>query len=186
MKASKQTRLKLRKGFHKAPISYRVLMVSQFNKEDQKEIAKGLIAAITPEKANELLPRPGKQSKWSMRQVSLVGNFDVRSLHFKGLEVAAFWRRQTSEVIPDPSDPVPEGVLENPDDVWSRMDLFHKSARQMVGVVGEDLKSLQNENIAKDVYIETLKSELLANDKTIKSLQAQLQAQQPIKAKKRK
>ena len=163
--ASKQTRLKLKKGFDKAPISYRVLMVSQFSKEDKDIINKGLIKATTPEKTKELLPKPGSPSKWSIRQISQIGNFDVQSLHYKGSEVAVFWRRQTSEVIPDSSDPVPEGVLEFPDDVWVRFDLFVKSPRQLIGAVQKTLDDLQQELGHKDLLLKAKDRELEANAK---------------------
>lgn len=183
LKASKQTRLKLRNGYHKAPITYKVLMCTQMNKDDQKEIAKGLALAVTPEKAKALLPVPGKRTNWSLRMVTMTGNYGVQALMYKGLEVAAFWKRQTSEVQPDPSDPVPEGVLENPDDVWARLDLFHKSARQLVGAVAEDLKSLKLENATKDIQIQALERINQANDKTIATLQGQLTALQGKKKK---
>lgn len=188
MKAAKQTRIKLRKGYHNAPISYRVLMVSQFNKEDQKIIAKGLLLAVTPEKAAQLLPAPSKPTKWRLvknSSVGLCGTFDVQILYYKGLEVAVFWKRQTSEVIPDPGDPVPEGILESQDDVWARMDLIHKSARQLVGVVGEDLKLMKSELASKDAQIQALQRIKQADDKTIATLQGKLSALE-VKTKKRK
>lgn len=176
MKASKQTKLKLRKGFVKAPISYRVLMVAQFTEVDMKEIARGLLQATTPDKAKVLLPQPGKPSKWSMRAVSYVGDYNVHSLHYKGLEVAAFWKRQTSEVIPAPSDPVPEGVLENPDDVWVRFDLLYKSARQLTSAVASDLDSLRKDNTRLSAQVEALNRVEEANGLTIKSLQGRIKA----------
>lgn len=185
MKASKQTRLKLKKGFDKAPISYRVLMVAQFTELDMKEIAKGLIKATTPDKAKVLLPVPGKPSKWSMRMISYVGDYNVQSLHYKGLEVAAFWKRQTSEVIPDPSDPVPEGVVENPDDVWVRFDLLYKSARQLTSAVASDLDSLQKTNTNLGIQVEALNRVIEANDKTIKSLQGRIASLEATKPKKK-
>lgn len=156
MVASKQTRLKLRKGFHKAPLSYRVLMVSQFTEKDMKEVAKGLLHAVTPKKAEDLLPRPGKPSSWSVKQISLVGDSNVIALRFKGLEVAAYWRRQTSEVIPAPEDPVPEGVLENADDVWVRFDLLYKSARQLTQAVSQDITDLKGENVRLQTSVDAL------------------------------
>jgi len=186
-KASLQTRLKLRKGFDKAPISYRVLMSSNiFNDADKKEIIKGLAFATTPIKAKTLLPQVGKPSKWSIRQISQIGNFDVQSLHFKGLEVAVFWKRQTSEVIPDPSDPVPEGVLENPDDVWVRFDLFVKSARQLTGAVQQELAKLQQEIDLKDLLLKAKDRDLEVNSKTIKALQGRIKTLELTQTKKSK
>lgn len=160
-------------------------MVSQFNDVDKKEIAKGLIKAITPIKAESLLPVPGKPSKWSMRLVSLVGNYDVRSLHFKGSEVAVFWKRQTSEVIPDPSDPVPEGVLENPDDVWIRFDLFSKSPRQLLGAIQDDLDNCAKERTRLQIEIDSLHRIKEADGQTIKTLQGKLNALEVTKSKKK-
>ena len=40
MVASRQTRLKMRKGFVGAPLTYKILMVRQFTDEDTKIITK--------------------------------------------------------------------------------------------------------------------------------------------------
>lgn len=174
--ASKQTRLKLKKGFHNAPIAYRVLSVATFSPADMKIIAKGLIIATTPERAKALLPKvAGHQfvtPLWQLRMVTFTGNHDVYALLYKGLEVAAFWKRQTSEVIPDPEDPVPEGVLENPDDVWVRFDLLYKSARQLTLAVSDDLTSLRNENIQLKAHVDALnRMSSVSLQKKIKSLE---------------
>ena len=179
LKASRQTKLKLKKGFHNAPITYKVLMNHQFNEEDQKIIARGLVKAITPKAAEQLLPAPGKPSKWTLQQntsVGIIGTYTLCILKYKGLEVAVFWKRQTSEVTPDPSDPVPEGVLESPDDVWARLDLFNKSPRQLVNVVANDLETLQREHVACKIHIEAQARIIEANNKTIASLQGKLSA----------
>lgn len=159
MVASKQTRLKMRKGFVAAPLTYKVLMVTQFTDEDMKIISKGLIKAVTPVKARELLPTPQQsKSKWMLRSVSHVGTFDVQILMYKGLEVALYLKRQTSIVTPELGDPAPEGCIESEDDVWARLDLFSKSPRQLVG-------SVANELAAKDLEITRLHIELESKDR---------------------
>lgn len=179
--ASRQTKLKLRKGFVAAPINYRVLMVTQFTDEDRNIISKGLIVATNPIRAAVLLPKADEhlkpqreRSKWSMRALSLVRDFDVQILMYKGVEVALFLKRQTSVVTPEPEDPAPEGVLEDDEDIWARLDLFSKSPRQLVGSVRDELAA-RNDEIAKlTSYVETLKKALADEARTITSLRTQL------------
>lgn len=162
MVASKQTRLKMRKGFVAAPMQYRKLMVHQFTDEDVKIISKGLIKASTPAKAKELLPCPGNmKSKWMLRAISHVGTFDVQILQYKGLEVALFFKRQVSVIEPELEDPAPEGCIENDDDIWARMELFGKSPRQLVGSVAQELAD-------KDAQISALQIQLESKDRVEK------------------
>ena len=188
MRGAVQTKLKIRKGFHNAPIAYKVLQNKQFSPEAEKVIAKFLLAAISPDKARVEMQRLNKLSKYplmnpfSCRQISLVGNFDVQAFFYRGLEIAVFWKRQLSEVIPDPSDPVPEGVIEDPDDVWARLELSIKSPRQLLSAIQSDLNQvsrLEAECAAKDRIIE-------ANDRTINQLQKQIEAMQATPSRKRK
>jgi hypothetical protein len=159
--ASKQTRLKLRKGFMAAPLRYKVLMVSQFNDVDSKIIQKGLIQAINPTEANKLLPGPSdrllpsaKRSKWMLRAVSQVGDFDINVLLYRGSPVALYFKRPISIVEPEEGDPAPEGYVEDENDLWVRLDLFSKSPRQLVG-------SVRGELADKNAEIERLKDEVL-------------------------
>jgi hypothetical protein len=159
MVASKQTRIKMRRGFVAAPLTYKILMVRQFTDEDTKIITKGLIKALTPQKAKDLLPTPSTpRSKWMLRSVSQVGSFDVQILMYKGLEVALFFKRQTSIITPELEDPTPEGCIEDEDDIWVRMELFGKSPRQLVGSVAKELAD-------KDLEISTLKMALESKDR---------------------
>jgi hypothetical protein len=174
MVASRQTRLKLRKGYQNAPLTYTVLMVGQFTVQDEKEIAKGLVIGTTPEKAKKLLPTPIKKTKWSLKPLMLVGNYDAHLLQYKGLEVALYFRRQVSIVTPEACDPAPEGVLQNPDDVWARIDLFQKSPRQLVGTVTAELESKDREIIRLNYEIEAKDALLSADEHTMKSLRGQL------------
>lgn len=173
-------------------LQYRKLMVAQFTPQDHKIIAKGLVKATTPSKAEVLLPQPGdnllpreQRSKWSMRSVSLIGNADVWVLLYKGLEVAVFFRRQTSLITPEPGDPIPEGYLQHADDVWARMDLFSKSPRQLVGSVREELAEKDREIQRLTIEVETQSHLLKTQAKQLEQLRRQLKdaQSQPAKAK---
>lgn len=186
MTASRQTKLKVRKGFIAAPMHYNILMVHQFNDQDQKTISKGLIKALTPEKAKVLLPTSkdsllprDKRSKWSLiahSSVGLSGTFDLYILRFKGLDVAVFFKRQTSVITPEPEDPAPEGYVQDEDDLWARLDLFSKSARQLVGSVRSELSN-QDAEISRLTLENEAQTKVIEHDaRTIHSLRNQLQA----------
>lgn len=166
MTASKQTRLKLRKGFTNAPLQYRVLMVAEFSDKDIKTISKGLIKATTPDNAKPLLPTPKdldlpkeKRSRWSMeRPTTGNGTYDIHVLKYKGLEVAVFYRRATHTIEPEPMDPVPVAALRDPDDVWVRLELFNKSPRQLVGKVREEMQEQTQRISSLENEVATLRS----------------------------
>lgn len=184
--ASRQTKLKIKKGFVNAPITYEVLMVHQLKPEDKKIIEKGLALATTPDKAATLVqkPEPGKKCFWTLKMVSLIGTNDIRVLAYKNLEVAVFVKRQTSKVTPEPEDPSPEGVLENAEDVWARVDLFIKSPRQLLKSVQEELEQCRKDLALVEVDKANLKRLHEADERTIKSLQGQLKTAQQPKRKK--
>src|ERR1700761_81335 len=66
MRGAVQTKLKIRKGFHNAPIAYKVLQNKQFSPEAEKVIAKFLLAAISPDKARVEMQRLNKLSKYPL------------------------------------------------------------------------------------------------------------------------
>lgn len=135
-KPFRETKRKLKQGFGVAPIFYYVPRLYQFGQKDKDAIAKGLSLAFNPQDCQVLVAKvPG----WSYRDISLVGDFEVGALLYKGLVVAVFFKRQVDKIEPDPTDPIPAGALENLNDVWARLDLYIKSPRQLVGSVAEEL-----------------------------------------------
>ena len=166
---TKQTKLKLRKGFHKAPPTYRVLAVNQLSKEDLKIVTKTMIKINTEAQAKALV---GIGSKWGYKPFQITDRVGV--ITYKGIEVALMFKRFTTMVEPMPDDPVPEGYLENPEDVWIRYDLFGLSPRQQSKIIRTEVESqekeanmLQIELDAKDIIIKNLET-------SMKSLQTQL------------
>lgn len=149
-----QTKLKMRKGFQAAPLFYYVLMTHQLNEVDKKIVTKGLLHAITPLEAKELvLTQPG----WMFRDISLIKDFECGVLMYKGLAVALYYKRQVSKIEPEPYEPVPSGALENPKDVWARLDLFSKSPRQLVADAQEELLLKDQEIIELKQQLEAMK-----------------------------
>jgi len=82
-------------------------------------------------------------ANWQFQYLDLLGRAAV--LKFKGAEVALFFKRQIAEVEPLPSDPIPEGVIEDPADIWMRIDLLGMSAKQVTSKVGKDKRDLEQQ-----------------------------------------
>jgi hypothetical protein len=150
-KPMQQTKLKLRKGFHAAPISYKVLMNRQLTDADQKIVNKVLVQCTSPEKCKEVM---AKEPNWTYREISFVQAHPCGLFLYKGLSVILFYHRQVSIVEPMPKDPVPSGVLESEEDIWARLDLFSLSPRERL----EALREKDLIIISRDQEIVALKS----------------------------
>lgn len=182
----KQTKIKLRTKWGTA-IKYKVLMTFQLNDKDRREVAKVLALAVTPMKAKEqiILARRRIQERtgdlhaalncpWSYRDISMVKDFECGVLQFKGLAVCLFYKRQCSEIEPEPKDPIPIGALENDDDIWARLDLFSKSPRQLIGDIREELIENAVENVELKHTIAVRDALLHAEEYKVKALQAKV------------
>jgi hypothetical protein len=173
MVATKQTRLKLRRGFVKVPLTYRILAVDQLSEADKKLVAKTLVKIKTEVDAKKLV---GIGSKWGYEQLAYKTD-RVGVIKYKGIEVSLMYKRVTLVLQPLPEDPVPEGTLPDSEDVWIRHDLFGMSVRQQHQYVRTEIESAEKES-------GLLQIESDAKDKIIASLQKQIKSQQTIIAKK--
>lgn len=171
MVASKQTKLKLRKGFHKAPLAYRVLTAKMLSKDDKAIVNKALAALHTPAQVEGLI---GKGSKWGYSK--MMGPRDVGVILYKGAEVALLYKRSTEEIRPMPCDPIPEGALENMDDVWVRFDLTGQSIRQQTATVKAQIAEQDKETQLLRVELEAAQRDIQAHLHTISTLRGQVAA----------
>lgn len=174
---SVQTAVKLRKGFIAAPIEYEVLQRISLNEKDKKEVAKTLVKVVKISHAL-LLAKPDTKkgifatSPWGFARD--LYNERIGVLSYKGVEVAVFYKRLTCVVRPLPEDPVPEGKLSHPDDVWVRLDLYGWSTRQQYKSVREEMDGWETETSLLQVSVNALETTLDAKELEIKSLKTQL------------
>jgi molecular chaperone GrpE (heat shock protein) len=171
-----KTRLKT--GFADT-VKYKVLEISGLNKIDRLKVAQQIVLIATGKDASELPVREG----WGYKVLDMHGRVGV--LTFRGMEVAVFYKRQTMDIIPEDTDPVPEAVLEDPADAWMRLDLTGSSARR-----ASDRVSKTHSEIGKT--LEVLKDRVDAQDMAItqyekenKRLTQQLATAQEMATKKR-
>ncbi len=164
---TRQTKLKLKRGFVKAPLAYKILAVNQIKEADYKLISKALVKVTNEATAKALT---GHGSKWGYKFYNLAG---FGELTYKGIKVAMLYKRVMLTIVPDPEDPVPEGTLEDPDDVWLMVPMFGLSARQQAKLVRKELESQEEES-------DLLRMEVLGQEHVISNLEIQVKGLQTL------
>jgi molecular chaperone GrpE (heat shock protein) len=174
-----QTKARLR-NMAGTTISYKVLKINQLSKASKLDIATAIASLNTGPQAQELR---GKPPGWGYEVLDTLGRIGV--LRYRGVDVCLFFKRECSEVVLEDCDPVPEGELKDPQDVWTRLDLMGLSARQVnvrikqhLGATDAMNKLSESELIAKQAIIDQ-------QEKNIKRLEASLTAANEEAARKR-
>jgi len=130
--------------FHKEyvfdPIRYTVLTASQMTSERQEMVASAMKTIVSGPEAMTLPERPG----WA---ATMVGH-DARVIivSYLGIEVALFFKRQLTEIIPEPGEKTPEGVMQDPKEAWQRLDLLGRSAEKSHFVLTQSQRRLEEVN----------------------------------------
>lgn len=173
-----QNKERLKRG-SSTPIKYKVLKITQLSKEVKLKIASKLVTLNTGDDAIELRGKDG----WGYRHLDTLGRVGV--LSHRGVEVAVFVKRECSETELEDCDPVPEGEIKDPQDVWVRIDLTGLSARQINARIRKEMvDNISTVNLsetqlrAKEVIIN-------AQDIKIKKYEQQIQALEDEANKKR-
>jgi hypothetical protein len=122
------------------PIEYRDLILATM-----KTITTGPQAMTLPDGVNGWAYKVFKES--SDRNGVLL---------YKGFEVAVFYKRQLTEVKLEPGDRYPEGVLQDPEDAWQRLDLLGSSAKKANVVLTNYHRRLEEENKLLTGRVKTL------------------------------
>jgi hypothetical protein len=170
-RGSVQTREKLRHGFHKRPLAYYIPATNQLNDKDKKLVAKTLVKITNAVQAKALVVKGGK---WGFSMAASLDTPRMGILSYKGVEISVFFKRYTTMVVPDAMDPVPEGALENQDDVWKRFDLFGWSIHKIHKSVREEVTSQEIENQLQSVELSALQKKITSLETENKSLRTQL------------
>jgi hypothetical protein len=125
------------------PTRYTVLTASQMTKERYELVTSVLKTVTTGPEAMTLPERPG----WSCIVADRnAGNGRVLIVSYLGTEVALFFKRQLTEIIPESGEKMPEGVLQDPKEAWQRLDLLGRSADQSNFVITQQHRRLEESN----------------------------------------
>jgi hypothetical protein len=113
--------------------------------KERRELATSVMKIITTGPEAMTLPeKPG----WSCTMLDRNSNPGGRVyvVAYLGIEVALFFKRQLSEIIPEPGEKVPEGVMQDPKEAWQRLDLLGRSAEQSNFVILQQHRRLEEAN----------------------------------------
>lgn len=148
--------LRYHEGYVWDKLRYTVLTHTQMSRAD-KELVTGTIKTITTAAQAMTLPNiPG----WACIRLDMHGRVFVLAYH--GMEVCLFFKRQLTEIKLEAGDRFPEGVLQEPEDSWQRLDLMGQSAKKANFVLTTSLKQLEDENKQLNTRIKVLEE---LNDK---------------------
>lgn len=115
-------------GYHKGYVNDRytfpVLAIDKLSKEDKEVVRATTKTLTTAREASGLVGQNG----WTYENLDNRGRVGV--LKNKGVEVALFFERQMIMEQPAPGDPLPERVLEDPVNLFQRLDIIGPSAKQ--------------------------------------------------------
>jgi hypothetical protein len=120
------------------PLCYRVLLTDQLSFADKQLIVAKVSAMCSGPEADMGSFQRTKDHRWINEhwQYEVVDDFGrVTVLKYRGVEVALFVKRQVAEIELSAGDPAPERALEDPLDVWMRLDLIGPSARQAMNPI---------------------------------------------------
>lgn len=175
--AQNQERLKRGSG---QPIRYKVLSINMLPKHLQAELASKLLILNTGDEAKALAGQP---PGWGYRTLDTVGRIGLLSM--RGVEVALFFKRQCQEVEVEDCDPVPEGEIKEPIDIWVRLDILGLSARQKNARIKRELNSMSAVHALNETQLAAKEQIISTQDADIKRITAQLAAAQEEAARKR-
>lgn len=130
------------KNFAYDKIRYTVLTINQIS-EDHKDTVAATLKSINT--GAQMMTLPDGVNGWACKVLDHMGRCYLVS--YKGIEVALYYHRQLTEVIPQPGDRVPEGVCQDPSEAWQRLDLIGRSAKQS-SVVLANMQRRQEEEIS--------------------------------------
>jgi hypothetical protein len=201
------TPIRYHKKWMQDRIKYPVLTISQLSDKALESVRAFVKPLVTGEEAGKKVVQliraaEGESIEWSYSLLDQLGNVGV--LRYRGIEVALYFKRQVTEQSPGIGEPIPEARIEDPTDVWQRLDLLGPSAKKANVVLKNYHEGLQSQIalLTQEVNIWKQKAETAESragkkiteiayktDKTVKLLEAkinQLAARVPRSSVKRK
>jgi molecular chaperone GrpE (heat shock protein) len=175
-----QNQVRLRRGITNTPIHYKVLSVNMLPKHLKVELGATLMKISTGTEAKALAGQP---PGWGYEVLDTLGRIGV--LRMRGVDVALFFKRQCQEVAVEECDPVPEGEIQDPIDVWVRLDLMGQSARQVNQRIKQQINIMSADNQLNNTQLAAKEQIITAHEADIKRLKNQVQALEDEATRKR-
>ncbi len=142
--------VRFHQGYVFDPVRYTVLTASLMAPERVEMVTSKLKTVVSGPEAMTLPEIPG----WSCEKLDHFGR--VCLVSYCGTEVALFFKRQLHEIVPEPGEKVPEGVLQDPIEAWQRLDLLGRSAEKANYVLTQTHRRLEEANQLLTARVQTL------------------------------
>lgn len=133
--------IRFHQGYVYEPVRHTVLTASQLP-PDKVEMIAAVLKTVT--NGPQALTLPDGHSGWSTTEIGHLGK--IYLVAYCGIEVALFFKRQLTEIIPEPGEKIPEGVLQDPLEAWQRLDLMGRSAEKSNYVLTSSQRRLEEMN----------------------------------------
>lgn len=137
--------------------TYFVLLAQNLSEKDKHDISTRILQIGNGIDAERIAGTDG----WGCVKLDTMGR--VRIVTYRGAEIALLYKRQVSVVKVEGCDPVPEGALGDPNDVWLRIDLLGTASKEATG-------QLRHKMINVAGQLELAKKELAVKEKRIEAL----------------
>lgn len=141
------------KDFVHDKLRHTVLTVSQMAETTKRKVQSILKPITTGTLVKNI---PDGLNGWSVTVLDMFGR--VLLVAFNGIEVCVFFKRQLTEVVLQPGDHVPEGVCQDPEEAWQRLDLIGLSAKKANLVIASQHDRLETENEFLKGRVQTLET----------------------------
>lgn len=144
-------------GYHKNfvfdKLQYTVLTIAHMSQIVKDTVHATLKTIVTADQAFRL---PNGVNGWACEKLDLRGR--VLVLSYKGVEVALFFKRQTTELRLIPGDRYPEGVMKESSETWQRLDIAGLSAKKANFVTVKMQERIEGDNEILQKQIQALQA----------------------------
>lgn len=161
-------------------VRYRVLVASLLSAADRDLAlaeARVLLTGMQAEAMVKIAQAGEAKTCWGCFTADTLGN--VKILRYKGVDAVLYYKRPVTEIEPFPGDPVPLGVIEDPQDVWVRFELLGASARKVAAISTHERLQLTKQIHNLTIEIQAAEADRDRAEKLAKVAEAELA---PLKA----
>src|SRR5712675_1059733 len=162
-------------------VRYRVLVASQLSVTDRDKALAEARILLTGEQVEAMIKvtqaiTPMK-SPWGCFTADTLGN--VKILRYKGVDVVLYYKRPVTEIEPFPGDPIPLGMVQDPQDVWVRFELLGGSGKRVAALSTRERLMLAKQISDLKVALQAAEAERNDAEKKMRAAEAEVV---PLKA----
>jgi hypothetical protein len=180
-----ESAMRYHKGYVYDRVRYTVLTLSQMDEEMKRHVVSVMKPITTGTQVKTL---PNGTNGWSVEVLDRLGQGRTLLVAYRGIEVCLFFQRQLTTVDLQPGDHFPEGVVQDPQEAWQRLDLLGLSAKKANLVLASEHSRMEEQIKILKGRIDTLESLNYELDKKYRKIseRKEVKARREVKKKKRR